>query len=71
MSSKEIALIKRIVSDAQDIASSITPYRAGLECGLYGPNETNCHFSLFSTREKTTDWERGKKAGEARRAVPR
>jgi hypothetical protein len=40
-------------------------YRMGHDCGLNGPNKTNCHFRIFSTREFTNEWERGKTAGEA------
>ena len=39
-------------------------YRQGHDCGVHGPNQTNCHFSLFACREWTTAWERGKTAGE-------
>lgn len=39
-------------------------YQQGYDCGLNGPNAINSHFSLFSTPEKTSDWERGKKDGE-------
>jgi len=39
-------------------------YLAGHDCGLNGPNEKNCHYTLFSTPEKTADWERGKMDGE-------
>lgn len=34
--------------------------RMGYDCGKNGPNETNCHFSLFSLPELTRAWERGK-----------
>lgn len=42
-------------------------YRAGHDAGLNGPNTINCHFRLFSTPEKTKEWERGNKAGAAER----
>lgn len=35
-------------------------YDYGKDCGLRGPNETNCNFRIFATRELTTEWERGK-----------
>lgn len=38
--------------------------RAGRDCALNGPNQTNCHFSLFARPELTRAWERGKKAGD-------
>ena len=34
--------------------------------GLKGPNTTNCHFSIFSTHEKTKAWEKGKAKGDAK-----
>ena len=40
-------------------------YRAGFDCGINGANEENCHFSLFSTPERTKEWEKGKKDAEA------
>lgn len=39
-------------------------YQAGLDCGLHGPNERNCHFGLFCTPAHTREWERGKREGE-------
>lgn len=38
-------------------------YLAGYDAGLNGPNEVNCHFGLFSTLERTKEWERGNKDG--------
>ncbi len=43
------------------------PYMAGRDCGLYGPDDKNCHFGWFSTQARTTAWERGKADGEAER----
>lgn len=39
-------------------------YMAGFDCGLNGSNTDNCHFSFFSSREQTDEWEAGKKEGE-------
>lgn len=39
-------------------------YRLGYDCGLNGPNLTNCSHLIFSTPENTREWERGKKEGE-------
>ena len=39
-------------------------YEAGRDCGLNGPNMSNCHFSLFATPAMTKAWERGKREGE-------
>ncbi len=36
-------------------------YLAGYDSGIHGANEINCHFSLFSTPEKTKEWEKGRK----------
>jgi hypothetical protein len=46
-----------------------TPYQAGFNAGFHGPNTTNSHFAWFSTRERTDEWERGKKDGEVERAA--
>lgn len=37
--------------------------RKGYDFGLHGANETNCHFSLFSSPELTKAWEEGKRRG--------
>jgi hypothetical protein len=42
----------------------MTPYEAGYDCGKNGANETNCHFSIFGSRENTKEWERGKRDAE-------
>ncbi len=44
-----------------------TPYDMGFDCGKYGPNARNCHFSLFSSLENTKEWERGKADGKRQR----
>lgn len=43
------------------------PYDLGFDCGKNGVNETNCSFSIFSNKERTQAWERGKTAGEKAR----
>lgn len=48
-------------------ASWRSHYDAGYDAGLNGPNERNCHFSLFDTPEHTKEWERGKAAGDSER----
>jgi hypothetical protein len=42
----------------------MTPYEAGYDCGKNGPNQTNCHFSIFSTPFNTRSWELGKRDAE-------
>lgn len=39
-------------------------YKAGYDAGKNGPNTENCNFSLFSSSEKTKEWERGNSAGK-------
>ena len=39
-------------------------YASGYNCGKNGANTNNCHFALFSSPEKTKEWERGKKDAE-------
>lgn len=36
-------------------------YDAGYDCEKNGANTTNCHFSIFSSKEKMEAWEEGKK----------
>ena len=38
-------------------------YIQGFDAGRYGANEKNCNFRLFSTPEKTREWEKGNKQG--------
>lgn len=40
----------------------IEAYKYGYDCGTNGVNKTNCHFSVFASKENTKAWERGKKA---------
>jgi hypothetical protein len=39
-------------------------YNAGYDAEVNGANTTNCHFSIFSTPEKSKAWEMGRAAGE-------
>ena len=45
-------------------------YRAGYDCGISGPNNTNCHFRLFARPDLTAAWERGKAAAAAAPKTP-
>lgn len=38
-------------------------YDQGYKAGYFGANTDNCHFSLFSTPEKTKAWTCGNDAG--------
>lgn len=42
-------------------------YRMGYDAGMNGANANNCHFSIFSTPEKTKAWERGNADGSRER----
>ena len=46
-------------------------YQMGKDCGINGANTTNCHFSIFSTKEQTKLWELGKADGEKQREEKR
>ncbi len=37
-------------------------YKQGYDYGVNGANTTNCHFSIFSSKANTKEWERGKAA---------
>jgi len=46
------------------VREPIYPYQAyelGKDCANNGPNDKNCHFSIFSSPENTREWERGKR----------
>lgn len=47
------------------------PYDLGFDCGVNGPNTTNCSFSIFANKEATQAWERGKRAGDTQRLSPK
>lgn len=49
-------------SDAVEFQS--VEYKLGYDAAINGPDSENCHFGIFSTPEKTKEWERGKKDGE-------
>lgn len=36
-------------------------YKMGYDYEMNGANETNCHFSIFSSKENATAWEAGKR----------
>jgi len=50
------------------MTDAVDAYEQGRKCGLYGPDEVNCQFSLFSCSEKTEAWEIGKREGEKEKA---
>ena len=54
-------LITRLVPPPRSEAYA---YEMGFNCGLYGSNEENCHFSIFSSLKNTRAWENGKRAAE-------
>lgn len=39
-------------------------YKGGFDCAVNGATTDNCHFSYFSTPEKSARWEQGKEDGE-------
>jgi len=55
---KELAeLVKRLIPPKR---SKDYAYKMGKDCAKNGANTTNCHFSIFSSKENTEAWERGK-----------
>lgn len=39
-------------------------YLLGYDCGKFGANKDNSHYTIFSTPEKTKEWQRGKADAE-------
>ncbi len=54
-------MLKSLLVNTLDIDYA---YEMGRDCALNGANITNCHFSLFASREQTEAWERGKESAE-------
>jgi len=52
-----LELVKRLIPPTR---SKEYAYKMGKDCAKNGPNIENCHFSIFSSRENTEAWERGK-----------
>lgn len=42
-------------------------YDRGYNAGYFGANTQNCHFSIFSTPERTGAWKRGNDDGSYKR----
>jgi hypothetical protein len=51
-------MVSRLIPPKRDKSYA---YKMGYDCGKNGANTTNCHFSIFSSKENTKEWERGKK----------
>ena len=41
------------------IATKEQAFDAGRDCAKNSANTTNCHFTLFATKELTKEWQRG------------
>ena len=52
------------IHEKQNGANEDDCYNAGYDCGMNGANTNNCAITYFSTKEKTTRWEAGKKQGD-------
>lgn len=55
--------LERIKDLAQAQQRPVSCYDLGYDAAVNGANEVNCHFGIFSTRERTSEWERGNRAG--------
>jgi hypothetical protein len=56
VSTAMIDLIERITSKPTVFAS---PYEAGRDAAINGPNTINTSFKWFTSKESTKEWERG------------
>lgn len=52
------------INSIQNNMKNTKSYQMGYDAGMNGSNTTNSNFSIFSTPEKTKEWERGKKQAE-------
>lgn len=52
--------LERFKGLAQEMSRPVSAYDLGRDCALHGANTVNCHFTIFASREQTTEWERGK-----------
>ena len=51
------SLLKKIIGIPKHNKSHA--YKMGCSSVVDGANHTNCHFSIFSSPENATEWERG------------
>lgn len=54
-------LIERLTSKPTGFAS---PYEAGRDAAINGPDTINCSFKWFGSKESTAEWERGNSEGK-------
>jgi len=60
------------MKELEELIKALTPlkrskeyaYKMGKDCAKNGANTTNCHFSIFSSKENAEAWERGGKDGK-------
>lgn len=55
--------LERFAALIDHLAAPVTvdeAYRAGHDCGVFGPDALNCSVRFFSRPELTAAWERGK-----------
>ena len=52
-----LELVKRLIPPTR---STEYAYKMGKDCAKNGATLENCHFSIFSSKENTEAWERGK-----------
>lgn len=64
-------ILDRILSikDAQARVDLDYAEQMGYDAGKNGANETNSHFAIFSSKEFTQAWERGKQRAEGERDI--
>jgi len=55
--------LKKFV-EAHNSGNERLAFAMGYDCEVNGPNERNCHFSLFAKPEYTKAWEDGKKQAQ-------
>ncbi len=56
------------MQEIKELINRLTPpkrdkeyaYKMGKDCAKNGPTLENCHFSIFSSKENSEAWQRGK-----------
>ncbi len=54
---------------AKEKQSKSVSWKLGYDAGLNKPNEINCNYAIFSSPEKTKEWEAGNQTGKIDKVI--